>query len=121
MYIAAEFQEIIVRIDHYSFESSLVEVPDAVVAAVVAGGVAYIKMPHEFGKVALRSLHDHMKVIAHEHISMDPNLVNPNRGPQLIEKSRPIPVISKNISPLIAAAGGRDKRLLDNLSSVVAP
>jgi hypothetical protein len=46
-----------------------------------------------------------MKVIAHEHISMDPDLVNPNGGPQLIEKSRPILVIGKNIPPLIAAAG----------------
>jgi hypothetical protein len=51
MDVAAEFQKIIVRIYQYSFDPPLVEVSDAVVAAVVAGGVAYIKMPHEFGRL----------------------------------------------------------------------
>lgn len=105
MYVAAELQEIIVRIYQYRFEPSLVEVPDAVMAAVEGCGVADIEVPHKFGKISLRSLHDHMKVIAHQHISVDPNLVNPNGGPELIEKNRPIPVIGKNIPPLIAAAG----------------
>jgi hypothetical protein len=65
MYVAAELKEIIVRIYQYRFEPSLVEVPDAVMAAVEGCGVADIKVPHEFGKISLRSLDDEMKVVAH--------------------------------------------------------
>jgi hypothetical protein len=46
-----------------------------------------------------------MKVIAHQHVGMDPNLINLIGCFDLVEKNRPIPVISENVLPFIAAAG----------------
>jgi hypothetical protein len=64
-----------------------------------------LKMAHELGKISLRRLYDHMKVVAHKHVSVHPNLVDPDRNLELIEKDRAIPVVSKDILPLVAAAG----------------
>jgi hypothetical protein len=79
MYVTAEFEQVIVCIYQYGFESPLVEMSDPAMATVVSCGIADVKMPHEFGKISFWSLHDHMKVVAHEHISVDTYLIDPNR------------------------------------------
>jgi len=40
----------------------------ASMAPIICCGVAYIEMPHEFRKVALRGADEQMKMIAHQYI-----------------------------------------------------
>ena len=94
-----------VLVDEDRFISPLVKMANSPMAAVVRRRIADVKMPHEFGKIPLRSLHNQMKVIAQQYVAVDPNLVNPNGYLQLIEKSRPIAAVAKNVLSFIAAAG----------------
>jgi hypothetical protein len=46
-----------------------------------------------------------MKVVAHEHVGVNPDLVNPGGCLQLIEKDRSIPVIGEDILSFVPPAG----------------
>jgi len=46
--------------------------PHPAMAPIVKGGVRYIEMPHELGKVGLGGLYHQMKVVVHEHVAVKP-------------------------------------------------
>jgi hypothetical protein len=104
MYVAAELKQVIVGIDQDSFEPPLIEVADPVVAPVKRCCVADVEVPHELRKISLRSLYDHMKVVAHEHIRVHADLIDPDGRFQFIEKDRPVAFIGEDVFPLIAPA-----------------
>jgi len=69
------------------------------------GSVRNIEMPHKFLKVGQRSLDQQVKMIGHQHISENLNLVNFPRSPQKIQKSLPVGIIAKDLLPGIPPAG----------------
>ena len=44
-------------------------------AAVKGRGVADIEMPHEGGQIPRGRLHDQMKVVGHQHVGVNPDIV----------------------------------------------
>ena len=104
MHVAAELKQVIVGIDQDRFESPLVEMADPVVAPVERSGVADFEMPHELRKVPLRGLYDEMEMIAHKHPGVEPNLIDPDRRFQFIQKNRTVALIGEDVLPLISSA-----------------
>ena len=105
MNVAAEFQEIAVLVNHDRFESPLVQMPDAAMAAVKYGGVADIKMAHELGEIGLGRGHQQMKVVGHEHVGVKLDLVIGQRSTQLLQEDRSVAVVAVDRPPVVAAAG----------------
>ena len=104
MNISAKLQQVVVPVDDNRLIAPLVKMADPLVAPIKRGRVADIKMAHELRQIALRRRYDQMKMIAHEHVGMNINLINLQRILKLLNKSRAVRVVSVDRSPLVTAA-----------------
>ena len=56
---------------HNDFESSLVQMSDPAVPAVVVAGIGNVELPHELRQVGFGSLDNRVKMVAHQYVSVD--------------------------------------------------
>jgi hypothetical protein len=82
MDIAAEFQQVTVLLHHHSFISPLIKMANPSMPAIVPSRIPNIEMPHKFGKIRFGGLRDKMKVVAHQHVKLNP--VDLNRYSKLL-------------------------------------
>jgi hypothetical protein len=52
------------------FESSLVQVSDPAVTAVIVAGIGNIELPHEFRQVGFGRLDNQVKMVAHQDVGV---------------------------------------------------
>ena len=72
-----------------------------VVPSVVVGSIGYVEMTHELAKVPKRGFHQKMKMIFHQHIAVEFNLVSLGRLSKDFQKTISIFIIVENITFLI--------------------
>jgi hypothetical protein len=105
MDITGNFLEIIIGVDQEGFVSSLIKMPHLFIPPIEIRGIRNVEVPHEFLQVAQGGFDEEMKVVLHEDISQDLDLVNLLRLLQDRKERRPVPVAGKNPLPGIPPAG----------------
>jgi hypothetical protein len=76
MHIPAELQEIAVLIDQERFISALIEMTHPPMAPVERRRIANIEMPHELREISPGGFHHQMKMVVHQHVTVNLDPVN---------------------------------------------
>ena len=105
MRIAAKFQKLAVCLYQDGFKSALIEMTHSAVATVMEARIRHVEVPHKLGQIGLRSFDDKMKMVFHQHVGMEPCPVDLQGQPKLLKEDRPVLIVSKDFSPLVASAG----------------
>lgn len=66
--------------------------------------IGYVEMPHEFSEVSERCLYQKMKMVAHEDVTVKPDVIDLNGLAQNFQECLPVFIISEYLSSFIASA-----------------
>ena len=105
MQVTAQFQGAAARVEQDRFETPLKKMPAALVTPVEPGGVTEVEPLHGAAQMGFAQAQQQMIVVVHqrEGAHAHPEAVGHFR--QRLEKMGAVPVIPKDGTPLVAAAG----------------
>ncbi len=76
MYVSGKHGKIRFFVYQYALVPSLIQMTCSFMSSIVIACVGYIKMTHEFPKVSQRGLNQQVKMVLHEDITIDSDVVD---------------------------------------------
>ena len=103
MYVTTELEQITICFNEDGLETTMIQVPNPLVSAIVIAGVRYVEVAHEGRKIPSGGLDHEMKVIRHEHIRVGPHSVDRKRSLQFAKERFTIAVIFVDSPSFVSA------------------
>ena len=101
--VATQLKQVGILVDKQRLVASLKEVAGAAVPAIEVLRVGAAQLPHGARQVGVRGRDQQMVVVAHEHISMQPQAMAMNDAGQALQEARAIALIAVDRLALITA------------------
>jgi hypothetical protein len=101
--VPSQRQQIPITLHQFGFVASSIQMPGAIMLGVEPDRIGRIELVHERTQVCSGGFNQQMKMVGHEGVGIEPDMMSGNVFIQYIEKSLAVAVLMKNLLPPGAA------------------